>query len=170
MVVIAQGILLRQRFEERGVAAGHVKETHQLAALSWIAWSDALGVAALADAGRDPGEQIQLGIVAAGLLPHLEETMHRIAGLGGAGGAVRYIFGELERPARQIPREAGIRYAARILEGRRREFANRGRLRQCGVSAGAGRVKRISGLGCALVLQRQVEVRAGAAVDVDNPL
>jgi len=78
-MVITDGIPVRQLVEVRSIATVHVDETHQLTTLPWVRGGDILRVSAHTRGDRDPCEEIDTGVVAAGLLPHLEEAMHRIA-------------------------------------------------------------------------------------------
>jgi hypothetical protein len=82
-MVIAQGVAIREAAQVARIPVPHVHESHQLATLAGISCRHADRVSTSARRNGDPGEEIEPGVVATGLLPHLKEAMDRIAGRRG---------------------------------------------------------------------------------------
>ena len=114
MVIVADGVEIGHLLEERGVAGIHVEETHRQPALVRVLGGRAEAVIVVADARRlrDPDKQI-LFVVVTDLLPHLEKTVHRIAGEIAIGHRAR----ELERAVRQIGGKARVGDIAGLSRG-----------------------------------------------------
>jgi hypothetical protein len=94
--VVAERVVFCQFLEEWRIARGHVEEAHELATLPRMLRRDAGGVAALPGGGGNPGVRTEALVVASGLLPHLEETMHRVTRCRGGIG-VGNELSDLER-------------------------------------------------------------------------
>jgi len=128
--VVADGVLIGELFEVRGVALRHVVEAHGGGAFAGGGVAEGAGlrlaVAAGADGGLNPREEVvqaAAGVVlggvvgvAVGLLPHLEEAVDGAVGVG----VVRHLFAaDLEYAFTQAGGvgDAGVDLAARDAGG-----------------------------------------------------
>ena len=107
MEVVADCIVIRDELEDRRVTLAHVVETHRKSALmsalvgkwSWRRFS----LASHPGSNRDPWEQIVFALIE--LLPHLKESMDRIAR---ERVLVRSELGDLKWSIRQICRKSCV--------------------------------------------------------------
>src|SRR5260370_10141530 len=108
MEVVADCIVIRDELEDRRVTLAHVVEAHRESALmSALAGKGSMRRLSLAShpgGDRDPWEQIVFALIE--LLPHLKESMDRIAR---ERVLVRSKLGDLKWPIRQVCRKSRVR-------------------------------------------------------------
>jgi hypothetical protein len=141
----------------------HVVEAHGDGALLGIetAGRKRCAVRPGANGFLDPDELVELAAIP--VLPHLKEAVDRIARVGAETG-VGHVFGNLERPVRQVRRETRVQNAWRLGNCR-----GRIRLRQGRIGVGRWGFDRIGLVHVeANVLFGLAEFRPGRSVGVDD--
>ncbi len=128
MIVITHGVAVGECSQIAGVATMHVDKAHQLPALTRVRGGNPSRVGPHACRSRDPYVQVGVGVVSACLLPHLEESMHRVPGGGGQRGGrsferwgrvflgVGHVARNLKRAVRQAARKTGIDAVGDVVE------------------------------------------------------
>ena len=120
VVVVTAGVSVGERLEDRliagvrgprGIGEGiHVVEAHGNRAFPGVeaAGRRRLAVGSRADRLFDPHELVVAAAI--DVLPHLEEAVNGVTGVGGIG----HVSADLERTVRQVGGEARVRHAARL--------------------------------------------------------
>ena len=171
MVVVTAGVSVGERLEDRLIAGVrgprrigegiHVVEAHGNRAFPGVeaAGRQRLAVGPRADRLFDPHELVVAAAI--DVLPHLEEAVNGVTGVGGIGN----VPADLERTVRQVGGEARVRHAAR-LACRVRSV----RLRQSRVLTGRRSDRVVLPPVAPDALPRELEVGTGRAVGVDDAL
>ena len=160
MVVVAHGIVFRERLEVGGVTGAHVIETHGDAALIGVGRRHRRIVLGTdADRFGDPGKQVIPALVV--LLPHLEKAVYGISHVC----VIAHVFRDLEGAIREVRREARVGHARCLAGG-----IGRVRLRQGGIGAGLRGVQHVEVRVAGLLLRSLGKVGPRAAIGIDDAL
>ena len=178
-MVVTHGVAVGERAQVAGIAAVHVDEAHQLSTLAGVRSGDSRRIAPHACRDRDPRVQVERGVVATGLLPHLEEPVHRVSRRGGKCGCsafqsrsgvslrVGHVTRNLKRPIGQAAREAGIDAVSDVMEVLILN-ADQARRRQCPIRRCAWWIQHKVSLRDGFTLQGQRKPGTRVAIAIDD--